>query len=397
MATEVESLADSPPAPEAGAEPATPRGPEPDSPYADFRREIERRVFMRSDSGRWLSDHLLTILAVAASLPALRAPTAWLAICAVAAVVVLSIDSVSRRREEERRKRGSADVVVLPARAVGRVALGVLNPVTWLTVLLGAVVAIVGGAVAAAAIGAVRWLVIEGPDGILAAARASAWAHTLTYAAVLACFLLLRAGGRTAERRAAVLRRATRRMPELVLTLCIVVAVVGFAAFAVAGPVLDVSFVRDADGLGWLPPGLRGPVDEARDDVVAQELDAMTDCLNGADAGRWTWHYTSANPLSDDDVATLVVDPARPPDEQTLATAALVADNDLAPWVERVDVLVGDHPALSLAREGFAHDQPITDAAALAQRASGAPAWLATVAPRVDRARVLDCSARTPF
>ena len=370
-------------------------GPEPDGPYAEYRARADARI-QRSDSGRWLSTHLLTICAVAGALPAMRAPIGWLAVCSVGAIVMLGFDAASRQREEQH-KAGSADVVVVPARVVGKVALNLINPVTWLTVLLGAVVALVVGSVAAALVAGARWLAIEGPTGIPAALRAGAWAHGLTYSAVVACFLLLRAGGDTAARRQKVLRRVTRTMPEITLTLCVVVLVGAGAALAVAGPTLDVGFVRNADGLGWLPPGLRATVDEARDDLVTQELDAVTACISDAQPDLWTSRYTKKNVLTDADVATLVADPATAPDPVALATAALVADNHLAPWVETIDVLVGDQPVLTIARAGHAHDQPVTDAAALRDRAVGAPEWLTTVAPDVDSARVLTCSARTPL
>jgi hypothetical protein len=285
----------------------------------------------------------------------------------------------------------------VPTRVVGRLALGVLNPVSWLTALLGAVVALVVGGVAAGVIAAVRWFALEGPDGILAAIRMGVWAHALTYAAAVACFLLLRAGGTTAAHRRTVLYRATRRLPEPALIACVVVVVLAGAAFAVAGPQVDVGFVRAHDGLGWLPPGLRASVDAARDDVVHEELDALTTCLGDGQAGLWTAAYTDRNALADDDVAVLVADPARPPDQPVLAAAALAADNQLAPWVETVEVRVGDSPVLTVARAGHAHDQPLTDAAALRDRTAGAPEWLAAAAPLVDRDRVLTCSAQTPL
>jgi hypothetical protein len=193
------------------------------------------------------------------------------------AIVMLGFDTgePSTRRAAEGRERRRGGGTGARRR---QVALLLINPVTWLTVLLGAVVALVVGGAAAAVVAGARWLAIEGPTGILAALRAGAWAHGLTYSAVVACFLLLRAGGDTAARRQKVLRRATRKMPEVVLTLCVVVLVGVGAVLAVAGPTLDVGFVRNADGLGWLPPGLRATVDEARDDLVAGELDAVTAC-----------------------------------------------------------------------------------------------------------------------
>ena len=147
------------------------------SPYTDYQATLDRPIG-RSDSGTWLSEHLLTIVAVAVALPALRAPVAWVALCAVAAVALLVADAATTQREAERAS-GSADVVVVPARAVGRVALMFLNPITWLTVLLGAVVAVVVGAVAAGVVSGVRWLAVDGPTGVLAAIRGGTWSHVL--------------------------------------------------------------------------------------------------------------------------------------------------------------------------------------------------------------------------
>src|SRR5262245_31371783 len=46
-------------------------------------------VARRSDSGRWLDAHVFVILAVAISLPAVAMPAAWLAVCAIGALVML--------------------------------------------------------------------------------------------------------------------------------------------------------------------------------------------------------------------------------------------------------------------------------------------------------------------
>jgi hypothetical protein len=377
--------------------PADPPEWSPNGPFAAYEAQLASTAPELSDSGRWLRWHLLTIVAVAASLPALRAPAAWLFVCGAAAVGMLSSDSVLRQRDAQRRQAGSADVVVVPTRAVGRLALGLLNPVSWLTALLGAVVALVVGGVAAGVVAAVRWLALEGPDGIVAAIRMGVWAHGLTYAAAVACFLLLRAGGATATRRRNVLYRVTRRLSEPALTMCAVAVVLVGAMLAVAGPRFEVGFVRAHDGLGWLPPGLRTSVDAARDDVVREELDALTSCLSGDQSGLWTATYTEGNALTDDDVVTLVADPARAPDQAALATAALAADNQLAPWVEGLELRVGDTPVLHVVRRGQPHDQPLTDAAALRARTVDTPEWLATATPLVDRDRVLTCSARTPL
>lgn len=347
----------------------------------------------RSDSGRWLDAHLLTILATVAALPALRIPAAWVIACSVAALVMLGIGSVKGQVKQ----KGSADVVVVPARVVGRMLLGAINPLNWLKVLLGALAALTVGALAAAVISGAQWLVTHGTDGILAAMRMGAWAHALTYGSFAACVLLLRGGGHTAERRTNALHRVSRRIPEAAvagLTACVVIA---FGLIAVAGPNVDVKVLREHDGLGWVPAGLRSDVDGLRDEIVANELEVATECLSGSQVNLWTARYTDANPIDDPDVARLTADPARAPDQKAIAAAALVAHNHLASWVEVIEIAVGDEVVLRVDRSGLPRDEPLTDAAALRKHTAGAPDWLTTVAPNVDTETVLSCSARSPL
>jgi len=351
------------------------------------------RVASRSDSGRRLDTHLLTILAIAFALPALRLPVAWLAVCAITAIVLTAVDPARGRANQ----KGSADLVVVPARAAGQLLRGCINPLNWLKLLLGVLAFSAAGALAGALIAAAHWIAIEGPDGLLAATRMGAWAHTRTYSAVFACYLLLGGVGRTHERRAVALYRRTRRFPEVALAGLTVVLVVASVTLAAAGPRVGVGLVRSSDGLGWVPPGLRTLADGLRDDAVTAELDGVTQCLNGDQSGLWTYHYTVANSLGEPDVATLTADPGRAPDQRALAAAALAAHNHLAPWVEAIEVTVGDHVVLVINRRGLATDEPLTDANELRTHTIGAPEWLSTVAPAVDRGAVLDCSARTPL
>jgi hypothetical protein len=214
---------------------------------------------------------------------------------------------------------------------------------------------------------------------------------------VFACYLLLSGVGRTHDRRAVALYRGTRTLPEAALAGITVLLVATTVTLALAGPRVDIGFVRGSDGLGWVPPGLRTLADNLRDDVVNAELDGVTQCLDGNQAGLWTHGYTSGNSLAEPDVATLTADPARAPDQRALAAAALAAHNQLAPWVEAVKVTVGTEVVLVVDRRGFRSDEPSTDANELRAHTLGAPAWLATVAPKVDKSAVLTCSARTPL
>ena len=104
----------------------------------------------RSDSGRWLDAHLLHHSRDRRRGAALRIPVAWV-------IVVLDRgvgDVRDRVIKGQVKEKGSADVVVVPARVVGGMLLGAINPLNWLKVLLGALAALTVGALAAALIAA---------------------------------------------------------------------------------------------------------------------------------------------------------------------------------------------------------------------------------------------------
>ena len=350
------------------------------------------RPSARSDSGRRLEAFLLTILAAVGALPAVRLPVAWLGVCAVTSIVLCAAAVAPTRAAT----KGSVDLVVVPVRALGRLLHGCINPFNWLKAVLCILASLAVGALAAAVIAAGRWIVVEGPGGILAAIRMGVWSHAPAYATVFACYLLLSGVGRTHERRAVTLYRRSSRLPEAVLAGITFVLVAAAIVFSLAGPTHDVGFVRDSDGLGWVPPGLRTSVDGLRDDLVDAELEGVTRRLSGDLPGLWTYRSTAGNPSGDADVATLVADPARAPEQATLAVAALVAHDHLAPWVEAIEISIGDQPVLMVDRSGLATDQPLLDADELRAHAMGAPEWLSTVAPSVDRDTVLRCCGAHP-
>lgn len=366
-----------------------------ESPYAAYTAELERSVPTRTESRGVIDRNLLTIVALVLSVPALRAPMGWLVICSAGAVVMLTVDSVHRRAAKYSAQRPSAEVPY--ERIVGRVALGVFNPVNWLTTAFGAVIALVVGVLIAAAIATVRWLLLEGMEGTLPAARIGVWAHALMYASVVACFLLLRAGGRTARHRQAALRKVSRTLPDLAFGALLLLVALACTGFALGGPRLDLGFVHANDSLGWVPSPLRSLADDGRNDLVKAEVAAVASCLDNGQQGLWVASANTDAPIDDPDVVTLVADPARPPDSVAIAMAALAADNHVAPWVETIEVKVGDQVALIVDRRGVKRDAPIFDAAQLQPRTVGTPQWLVDVAPQVDRAFVLRCSAQTPL
>jgi hypothetical protein len=336
---------------------------------------------------------MVTVAAAAAAAPALVQPQAWFVACALAALALLGIAAARGQVAN----KGTADVVVVPARIAGRLALGVVNPVNWLKAAFGAVGALAAGALAAALTAAVQWMMARGTGGILAAIRMGAWTHAPAWGTTVGCFLLLRGVGRTRDRRAVAVRRAFARLPETVVAAVVFCVVLVGVSTAIVNPRLDALNVGGDDGLGFVPVGLRSNVDGLRDDVVGAELDALGTCLDDGQAGRWTTTYSAGNALGEPDVATLVAGSANPPTPGELAVAALAAHNQLAPWVEFVDIGVGDQMMLRVERRGFAHDAPVTDGAVLTSHTVGAPPWSPGAVPAVDSHAVLRCSARTPW
>ena len=160
----------------------------------------------RSDSGGWLDAHAWAIVAVAGALPALRLRAAWVVVCVVVAVGLRAVESA----RGQRRTKGTADLVVVPARVAARLLVGALNPLTWLRIIFGGLVAVTAGVLTAGTIGAAKWLVSHGTDGILAATRMGVWAHALTYAAFGAGILLLAGSGETRAQRGRTARQFAR-------------------------------------------------------------------------------------------------------------------------------------------------------------------------------------------
>ena len=124
---------------------------------------------------------------------------------------------------------------------------------------------------------------------------------------------------------------------------------------------------------------------------LAAELRAVGSCLTERQGVVWAVRYSHDNPVDAPDVARLSVRGAAAPG--VLATAAVAADNQLAPWVDVVEVAVGDTVVLAYDRGALAHDRVRTDAATLAPGVVTGGNGLPAAAEQVDRSTVLACSA----
>ncbi len=323
---------------------------------------------------------LLDLGALAVGVGALVQPWACLVVVVVTAVVAATVRSLTDHGP------GWGPLLGRATRRVGawlRPRSLATFPVLATRVLLVAVA--VTGAVAGA-----RWLVAEGWAGTIAAARAGAWAYGFRAAAVVVCVLVVSGVGEARSRRAAALRQFTaplgagRTGALAAVTVALVVATVLWA------PRLDAGWPSGHDGLGWAPARLRDNLDRVRDDLVTTEMDATAPCLAVRQQVNWRVAYTGGNPPGDIDVARLTA-PDGPVPPSVVATAAAAAHNQLAPWVERLEIAEGDTVVLALDRTELPAAIPADDAADLAGAAVTGGDILAD-APHFDRGLALRCS-----
>jgi hypothetical protein len=164
-------------------------------------------------------------------------------------------------------------------------------------------------------------------------------------------------------------------------------------AVVAAGPRVSGGILSGDDGLGWVPARFRPAVDGVRDDVVAAELRALRSCLTEHQEMAWSVDYTADNPIDAPDVARLSLGNGDEPGPAALVTAALAADNQLAPWVEVVEIAVGDAVVLELDREALRHHGVRIDPATLGPGIVTGGGVAVAGAAGVDRRVALVCSA----
>jgi len=325
---------------------------------------------------------VLDLAALTVAIGAFVVPTAWLALVAVGTVAALAAVSV---------RRHGPDPAALVRRLVRRMV-SWLRPrsLVWFPVLVARVL-IVAVAVPFA-LGAVRWLVAEGTAGALAAGRAAAWHHGFRVAAVAVCFLLVAGSGAARDRRALAVRSRTQRLGAAGATSLALAAAVAVLLLPVLGPRAAGGPLAGADGLAWAPTRLRDNVDRVRDDLVTAELDAATGCLSGRQDASWRWGYTAGNPLDQDDVASLRAGRTIP-EAAEVVTALAAVHNQLAPWVEGIEVVSDGEIVAAVDRGGLPTAGPVADPASVERAATAGDDLLRAGAEGFDRRVALRCSA----
>lgn len=363
-----------------------PTGPPHDVPPQPRAPDVGGDVRRRGWAGR-AERRLSDVLALAGASGALIVPWLWLIAVAASCLVIGAVRSVAAARRSV-----AFGIVVLPGRAVRRVArllrprsLGRLPLITLRTILAAVVLP--------AAVAAAVWVVDHGSDGVVAAARLAAWQSGFRVLAAVLCLMMLAGVGETRARRAARLRRATASWPDAGVVAFAAGALALAVAVVAAGPRVSGGILSGDDGLGWVPARFRPAVDGVRDDVVAAELRALRSCLTEHQEMAWSVDYTADNPIDAPDVARLSLGNGDEPGPAALVTAALAADNQLAPWVEVVEIAVGDAVVLELDREALRHHGVRIDPATLGPGIVTGGGVAVAGAAGVDRRVALVCSA----
>jgi hypothetical protein len=354
----------------------------PQPPAPDATGEAPRRG-LAGTAERRLSD----VLALAGASGALIAPWPWLLAVTALCILVGAARSVATGPGSV-----ALGIVALPGRAARRLA-RLLRPGSVVRLPVITVKTILAALVLPAAVAAAVWVVEHGADGAVAAARLAAWQLGLRALAAVVCLMMLAGVGETRARRAARLRRATASWPDAAVVALAAGALALALAVVAAGPQVSRGILTGHDGLAWVPAPLRPAADGVRDDIVAAELRTLRSCLSRHQGWDWSVGYTADSPVDDPDVARLSLGDGDSLGPSALVTAALAADNQLAPWVEVVEIAVGDSVVLALDRRELDHHGVRVDPATLGPGIVSGGDVLLSGGAAVDRRVALACSA----
>jgi hypothetical protein len=325
---------------------------------------------------RWL----LEVMALAIAAVAFVTPVFWLLLVGAATATGAVVAFVA----------GGRPLATLPAHA-GRRAISLLRPrsLVWVPVFTARTV--LGAVAFPAVVAAAAWYVAHGTEGAIAAARAGTWSYGFRTAAMLLCLMLLTSVGDGRQQRVAAVRRWAAPATDGTLAILSGSCLLVVALAVVGAPHPADGVAARADGLGWLPSGTRATVDRVRDDIVNAELGNLATCLSSRGGTIWKPYYTVENPLDEPDVARLEAgrQPAYAPPSD-LVTVLLAAHNQLAPWVEAIEVEWPGGELVRTERASLPRHEPLVDLEPLVPATTSGAPWVSSGS--VDRAIVLRCS-----
>lgn len=293
-------------------------------PAAPRQRDPSRR----SASAEWLDARLPQLLALVAAAPALLLPFAWLLVSLAAALAI----ATARRLADADDRRGPADLLVAPLRAIG----AALRLESLISAVVGLLIAVTAAVAMSGAVGALLWLPSNGTLGLGAAVRLSVLADAPRLATAILCYGLLHRQ-LLAPGIAAVARSRARALDEAVLTLaaslgCLVVLLCLLLGSSSAWPAGSVSGL-----VQLLPNALEHQVERGEVSLAQSEARAVTDCL-GRIHSAWEWQTTrGVVPMPDGSFGIVVRDWAQP-GRRGIAALALALQNELLPYVTHLRI-----------------------------------------------------------
>ena len=363
-----------------GTGPATDRTPDPTTDPA----AADAAAFEPPERGG--DGYLLDVAAFGVASVAFVWPWAWPAIVVVALAVATTLSSVAAH--------GPSPAAL--SRRAARHLLSWLRPRSLVVgVAVGARAALLA-VVVPALVCAGWWIITEGIDGAFVAARIGVWTHGWRVAAAAVCFVLVVGGGDTRARRVVRLRRVTGQLGTTAVMVLAAVVVLAAVAVVTAAPRAGGGWAAADDGLGWVPSRLQDNVDRLRDDLVSAEVHAASGCLSDHQDVSWRATYTSGNPLLDDDVVHLAATSsaeASAPSPGHLATAAAAIHNQVAPWVESIEIEVDGDTVVAVDRTALPGGRPLVEPEPLVVAAVAGDEQLSDGVDGFDRAVALSCSA----
>ena len=266
--------------------------------------------------------------AMALAAGALVLPKLWLVMVLLGAITVLGARTADVRRGDLRRRRLSV--------ALGHLLLGTGRWALWSvrtpwrvrrlclrTVGLG-ILAIA----LSTALGALLWLIEEGPNGVLAAARIAVVDHAGRAFAFFACAWLLY-GFLARPEPANALRDVARSSPAWANVAGVAAALIVVLLSAVL-PNPSGSVTAVVADLRFLPDAARQWLEVRRADWVLSEVRAVGRCLRAR--GRGGWRRAAARTRDDGSVVVSVYSRRRQPSgNRSLGTLMLALQNQLEP------------------------------------------------------------------
>ncbi len=330
--------------------------------------------------------YLLEVAALGVASGAFVWTWAWPAALVVVLVVAATLSSLAAN--------GPSPTALL--RRGAQHVLSWLRPRPLLVVVAVAARAALLAVVVPALVCAGWWIISDGIDGAFVAARIGVWTHGGRVAAAAVCFALVVGGGETRARRVVHVRRVTGQLGTTAVMVLAAAIVVAAVAVVVTAPRAGGGWSAADDGLGWAPARLRDNIDRLRDDLVSAEVHAASGCLSDHQDVTWRATYTTGNPLRDDDVVRLSTarsEETEAPSPGQLATAAAAIHNQVAPWVESIEIEVDGDTVVAVDRAALPDGRPVVDPGDLVAAANAGDDRLSEGTEGFDRAVALSCSA----